>query len=117
MAYVCHTLHYKANVTVNVSFSLLKKVTAICDKYDLAVALKGWSAAWILKWQGVPPMELILPQLLSVASVFGYNEAFHSITLKLLSSSPNNRLSIDEDFRELGNVPGRLFCKLSRPAF
>lgn len=113
MSYVCRILHYGPFGSANIAFSLLKKVTVICDKYDLAMALRGWSAAWLLKWHGAATSEEQLPQLLSMAAVFGDNDLFYSITSRLHRSCPISRLTIDDDLYALTGFSGRLFGELS----
>jgi len=112
MAYVCHVLHYRSDVSVDISFSLLKRIAVTCNKYDLARALKGWSAAWLLKWQEDITGEPYWPDMLAVAAVFANDQAFYLISAKLLASSPLKTLSLDHDLHELWGVGSQLTGKL-----
>lgn len=112
MAYVCYVLHYRSVVSADIPFSLLRRIAVVCNKYDLATALKGWSAAWLLRWQEDPAGEPYWPSMLAIAAVFANNQAFHLISAKLLASSPTRSLTIDHDLQELINMAGPLIGKL-----
>lgn len=112
MAYICHVLHYRSDVSADVPFSLLQRIAVVCNKYDLAKALKGWSAAWLLKWQEDPTGEPHWPDMLAIAAVFANNQAFYLVSAKLLASSQTKSLSITHDLQELTGMASQLIGKL-----
>lgn len=50
--WVCKALQFEQDLTVDIKFSLLRKLAILSDKYDLVGALNPWSHAWLQRWPG-----------------------------------------------------------------
>lgn len=113
MVVVCHALHFRPTRTDNGSLCLLEKVAVICDKYDLATALSGWSERALQCWKADTDGDAIqCMKLLCIAFVLGSHDAFWVVSWKLLyRCSKNYRFLYEESYPHPITLPEGLIRK------
>ena len=88
MLLICHTIHLGHHIPRRVPIDLLEKVALLCDKYDLAKALSGWSERWLLGHITGTNTEDTLITLVCLSYIFEQHGAFFSGSSKLFLSYP-----------------------------
>ena len=115
MTIVCHTLHYADTDSDDVDLTLLEKVAEVCDKYNMAKAIRGWSESALLKWRlAVDIDETLYTKLLYVSYVLESQETFWAVSRGLMyycRVAPSRDTKIDLSF---ATVPESLLSKLDR---
>ena len=85
MLAICRALHFIDTASENIAFTLIEKVASLCDKYDLAVALRGWSElALKVEMASMRNDEIGCARFLSVSQMPGCHEAFWMASRRLL---------------------------------
>ena len=116
MTVVCRSIHYQEDTPKEVSISLLEKVALVCDKYDVAHALRGWSEAALqslsISMCHNTHTEILRVRLLYISYVLGSHQTFWEISYSLLHHCSRVALTQQEDVdKELINVPEDVFGK------
>ena len=87
MAWICQALHFRKDVSTDISVSSLGDIAIVCDKYDLGVALKPWGEMCLQSlWEfvGDAASEEDAVSLMWISSVFDNSEMFWYSSRKLL---------------------------------
>ena len=115
--WICDVLHFRENVSHDVSFRLMEKIAILCDKYNLEVALQAWSELCLQKWQKRVVEEQQCKTLMNMAAIFGSQDTFWTFSLKLLWTYPiKKKLSRNQPNPLLPSLPNALFGRpSSRP--
>lgn len=114
MTWICEVLHFRPNVTTDISFELLEKIAVLCDKYDLVAALKAWSELCLLGWKVSAKGEEQWSKMMWFAFVFDHQSLFHYSALQLLEACPArlpNRQNGEHEYCDL--LPSRVFSRWS----
>lgn len=89
MYWICQALHYRPNLSTSLALPFVEKLAVLCDKYDLAVALKPWSGLFL---QGETfynrSDEKKMLKVMHIASVFDNHEQFYMASLNILCCCP-----------------------------
>ncbi|KAL6715639.1 hypothetical protein ACLMJK_006600 [Lecanora helva] len=101
MSVICSVIHF-VDVASEVSFSILEKIATICDKYDFAKAIKGWSESALQPWKytlGTDRNEYDeCVQLLGISYLLGNHELFWVASRNLMFSHTVPTMSAEKQY-------------------
>ena len=117
MIWICKILHHQLDVDVNpeqTTLAFLQKVATLCDKYDLATALKGWSAYCLYVWLENAQVDYHYSKLLPISYVFENQIAFYECSKRLLMAcSIQSSYVLGEEDVLFDFLPKRVLSKCS----
>ena len=117
MIWLCKALHFKQDVTVDISFSLLKKKAILSDKYDLVGALKPWSHVWLQKWPGSQHGVDDHAEMLWISYALGNEECFWRNSRSLMQFYTTEDLAAVQNEQMTAMLPERLLGRYCIPSF
>lgn len=92
MAWIFNTLHFRQQMTSEVSFPLLEKLAVVCDKYDMSVALGSWSEVWLSRFTGSKDGEDCFAKMLWISHAPGNHHAFWRISRDMIRAFSTDEL-------------------------
>lgn len=117
MIWLCNALHFKQNLTADISLSLLKKMATVCDKYDLVGTLYPWSHVWLQYWSGSADSVDDHLEMLWISYALGNEEYFWRSSRSLMHLYNTEDLAAIETQTFTALLPGRILGRCPVPSF